>query len=222
MVLGLTHDRFEPARKRMVEEQLRSRGIRDERVLAAMAHVPRHLFVAEDQRDKAYEDRPLGIPEGQTVSQPYIVAITLEALSIEPNDRILEIGTGSGYQAALLAEMAREVFSVERHPVLADEARSRMSELGYSNVTVTVGDGSEGLPQYAPYSGIAVSAAVPKIPEPLLQQLAEPGRMVIPVGPAAGQELQFVSKRDGAFKIVTLEGCRFVPMIGKEAYITGW
>jgi len=174
-------DEYEFLRKRMVDLQLRSRGIRDERVLVAMARVPRHLFVSEDQRQEAYEDRPLAIPEGQTVSQPYIVAVTLDALSIQPGDRILEIGTGSGYQTALLAEIARDVYSVERYPLLAGEAQTRLAK--YGNVTIVVGDGSEGLLEHAPFNAIVVSAAAPKIPQSLLDQLADGGRMVIPSGP---------------------------------------
>lgn len=222
MHLEVKLDRFEAARKKMVDSQLRSRGIRDERVLGAMERVPRHLFVSEDQREEAYEDRPLAIPEGQTVSQPYIVAVTLEALAVPSNARVLEVGTGSGYQTALLAEIAREVYSIERFPVLAEEARSRLSALGYANVVVIVGDGSEGLPQYAPYDAIVVSAAAPRIPQPLLDQLGDDGRMVIPVGPPAGQSLQFISRRYGQVTVTTLEGCRFVPMVGKEGYSTGW
>lgn len=215
-------DRFEPARKQMVASQLRLRGIRDERVLDAMERVPRHLFVSSEQQEEAYEDRPLAIPEGQTVSQPYIVAVTLEALAIPPHARVLEIGTGSGYQTALLAELAREVYSVERYPALVDQARYRLSQLTYTNVQIFLGDGSEGLPQHAPYDCIAASAAAPRIPQSLLDQLADLGRMVIPVGPSAGQQLQLVSKKDGGWNVSTLEGCRFVPMIGKEAYSSGW
>ncbi len=222
MIAEVKPDGFEAPRKNMVESQLRSRGIRDLRVLEAMAHVPRHLFVSENQHQDAYEDRPLGIDEGQTVSQPYIVAVTLDALAIRPLDSVLEIGTGSGYQTALLAELAREVFSVERYSILAEQARSRLSELGYPNISVIVADGSEGLAQHAPYDVIAVSAAAPRIPDSLINQLADGGRMVIPVGPPAEQELQLVKRHGDEFEIITLEGCRFVPMIGKEAYLTGW
>jgi protein-L-isoaspartate(D-aspartate) O-methyltransferase len=220
MDLGIQADRFESFRKKMVDSQLRARGIRDERVLEAMSRVPRHCFVSEDQQPEAYEDRPLSIPEGQTVSQPYIVALTLEALSIQPDDRVLEIGTGSGYQTALLAEIARKVYSIERYPRLAEEARSRLS--AYENVSVIVGDGSQGLAEQAPFHAIVVSAAAPKIPDSLLNQLADEGRMVIPVGPFSGQRLQLVLKKDGRITVGTLEGCRFVPMIGKEGYSTGW
>lgn len=222
MHLEVKPDRFEAIRKKMVASQLRSRGIRDERVLAAMERVPRHLFVSADEHEEAYEDRPLAIAEGQTVSQPYIVAVTLEALAIPPNARVLEIGTGSGYQTALLAEIAREVYSVERYPLLVEQARSRLSELGYSNVHIVLGDGSGGLAQHAPYDSIVASAAAPRIPQPLLDQLSDPGRMVIPVGPSAGQRLELLVKNDGHWSVTTLEGCRFVPMIGKEAYSTGW
>jgi len=222
MGVGVEHDRFEAPRRKMVDSQLRSRGIRDQRVLAAMELVPRHLFVSEDQQREAYEDRPLGIAEGQTVSQPYIVAVTLDALAIPGGARVLEIGTGSGYQAALLAQLASAVYSVERYPLLAEQARVRLSELGYTNVTVVVGDGSQGLLQHAPYDAIAVSAAAPEIPESLLSQLADPGRMVIPVGPASGQRLELVSRQGGQITVTTLEACRFVPLIGKNAYSDGW
>jgi protein-L-isoaspartate(D-aspartate) O-methyltransferase len=222
MPIEVKPDRFEGARKNMVASQLRSRGIHDDRVLGAMERVPRHLFVSDDQQEQAYEDRPLAIPEGQTVSQPYIVAVTLEALAVPSNARVLEVGTGSGYQTALLAEIACEVYSVERFHILAEEARSRLSALRYTNVNVIVGDGSEGLPQHAPYDAIVVSAAAPRIPQPLLDQLADSGRMVIPVGPSAGQHLELVSKQDQQLLVTTLEGCRFVPMIGKEGYSTGW
>jgi protein-L-isoaspartate(D-aspartate) O-methyltransferase len=218
----LTPHAFAAARHRMVELQLRSRGIRDPRVLDAMARVPRHRFVSAEQSEEAYEDRPLSIAEGQTVSQPYIVAVTLGSLEIQPGDRVLEIGTGSGYQTALIAELAAQVFSIERYQVLADQARCRLSDLGYTNVTVIVGDGSQGFPQNAPYDVIVAAAAAPQIPQPLLDQLAETGRMVIPVGPSSGQELQLIRKHGTEFRITTLDGCRFVPMIGKDAYAQGW
>lgn len=222
MELEINGDGFAEARQLMVERQLRARGIRDQRVLDAMSRVPRHLFVSPQRRHEAYEDRPLTIPEGQTVSQPYIVAVTLDSLGIQPGDRVLEIGTGSGYQTALLAELAAHVFSIERYSSLAAEARSRLADRGYTNATVIAGDGSGGLPEHAPYDVIVAAAAAPEIPHPLLDQLAEGGRMVIPVGPASGQKLQLVHKRDAGFSIITLEDCRFVPMIGKEAYSTGW
>ena len=202
----------------MVASQLRSRGIRDQRVLEAMARVPRHEFVADEYREQAYEDHPIPIAEGQTVSQPYIVAVTLDALSLQPSFRVLEIGTGSGYQTALLAELCREVYSVERHAPLARDAEATLARLGYNNVKVMVGDGSHGLPDMAPFDAIVVSAAAPQIPTPLFEQLREGACMVIPVGPPQAQELQLVSKQDGRPVAQTLDGCRFVPLIGGQGY----
>lgn len=199
----------------MVESQLRARGIRDERVLQAMERVPRHEFVEGHYRDQAYEDHPVPIAAGQTVSQPYIVALMLEFLQLGPESRVLEVGTGSGYQTALLAEMARSVYSVERHAVLTRQAQETLSRLGYGNVTIVTGDGSQGLPDYAPFDGIVVSAASRSIPAALLEQLKEDGRMIIPVGPPEAQELQLVRKREGKALITVLEGCRFVPLISE-------
>jgi protein-L-isoaspartate(D-aspartate) O-methyltransferase len=213
---------FAVQRDLMVASQLRARGISDERVLAAIARVPRHNFVAEEYRDQAYEDHPVPIGEGQTLSQPYIVAIMLQALSLAGTEKVLEIGTGSGYQTALLAELAAEVYSVERHASLADSAERALAALGYRNIHVIVGDGSQGLPQYAPFHAIVVSAAAPHIPAPLFEQLAENGCMVIPVGPAHAQELQLVRKQKGEAVIENLEGCRFVPLIGGQGYPEGW
>jgi protein-L-isoaspartate(D-aspartate) O-methyltransferase len=206
----------------MVELQLRSRGIDDERVLAAFARVPRHEFVAPKYGRQAYEDHPIPIGENQTISQPYIVAITLQALALQPEDRALDVGTGSGYQTALLAELVREVFSIERYEGLAQAAQQTLTRLDYSNVSVAVGDGTQGLPEHAPYNAIAVSAAAPQIPPPLFEQLAEGGRMVIPVGPAYAQQLQLVQKIDGRMVVTGLEACRFVPLIGSEGYGSGW
>jgi protein-L-isoaspartate(D-aspartate) O-methyltransferase len=211
-------DNFVTERQIMVAAQLRGRGIRDERVLGAMSRVPRHEFIAERYRDQAYEDHPIPIGEGQTVSQPYIVALTLEALSLAPDDTVLEIGTGSGYQTALLADLTQHVYSIERHAGLAHEAQATLARLGYTNVTVSVGDGSEGLPAAVPFDVIAVSAAAPRIPASLFEQLREGGRMVIPVGPAEAQELQLVRKQEGRPVIQSLEGCRFVPLIGGQGY----
>jgi len=213
---------FGAKRQRMVESQLRARGIRDERVLAAMARVPRHEFVPEEFQDQAYADHPIPIGEGQTLSQPYIVAIMLEALTIAATDVALEIGTGSGYQTALLSELARQVYSVERHVSLARDAEAALARLGYSNRSVVLGDGSYGLPTRAPFDAIVVSAATPHIPPALLEQLSEGGRMVIPVGPAHAQELQLVRKQAGQLLLTSLEGCRFVPLIGEQGYRSGW
>ena len=215
-------DLFLAQRRDMVGSQLRARGIRDERVLAAMSHVPRHEFVPVEFRDQVYEDHPIPIGEGQTVSQPYIVAIMLQALALDPSDTVLEIGTGSGYQTALLAELTRQVYSVERHASLARRAEATLRRLGYSNVQVLLGDGTNGLPDHAPFDAIVVSAAAPQIPPPLFEQLCDGGRMVIPVGPAPAQELQLVRKKAGQPVISSLEGCRFVPLIGSKGYHSGW
>ena len=218
-----THaDRFAVLRQKMVEVQLRARGIRDERVLTAMERVPRELFISEEYWQQAYEDHPLPIAAGQTVSQPYIVAFMLEVLSLDGAEKVLEIGTGSGYQTALLAELARQVYSVERIEALAHSAKATVQRLGYRNVILVVGDGSLGLAEHAPFDAIIVSAAAPEIPQPLLEQLGEGGRMVVPVGPADAQELVLVRKQDGSTVVTRLEGCRFVPLIGEQAYSEGW
>ena len=199
----------------MVEDHLRARGIRDERVLRAMTRVPRELFVAEPYRRQAYEDHPIPIGERQTISQPYIVALMLEAVAVKPSDRVLEVGTGSGYVTALLAEMAAEVFSVERHAGLAREASALLARLGYANVTVNVGDGTQGFAEHAPYDGIVVSAAAPEVPVALLAQLAEGGRMIIPVGIEDSQQLQLIEKREGQPQISLRDLCRFVPLVSE-------
>ena len=223
MVPEVQPDHFTLARQQMVERQLRARGIRDERLLSAMAQVPRHDFVEPRYREQAYEDHPLPIGAGQTVSQPYIVALMLELLQLEPSSKVLEIGTGSGYQTALLAKLASHVYSVERHPELAREAQGTLSRLGLGNVTLAVGDGSQGLPEHAPFDAIIVSAAAAQIPPPLFEQLREGGRMIIPVGPSDVQELQLVRKREGKPLITVLEGCRFVPLISgaKDSNVEG-
>jgi protein-L-isoaspartate(D-aspartate) O-methyltransferase len=215
-------DRFAAERQNMVDSQLRARGIRDQRVLDAMVRIPRHEFVAGRYLDQAYEDHPIPIGEGQTISQPYIVALMLEALLLEPSSIVLEIGTGSGYQSAVLAELAAHVYSVERYPQLAREAEATLARLGYNNVTIVVGDGSQGLPTVAPFDAIVVSAAAPQIPAPLFEQLREGGRMIIPVGPADAQELQLVRKTQGQPVIDRLEGCRFVPLISGSGYSSEW
>jgi protein-L-isoaspartate(D-aspartate) O-methyltransferase len=202
-----------PERERMVASQLRARGIRDERVLAAMARVPRHEFVPSEFRLQAYEDHPLPIGQDQTISQPYMVALMLEYLAVEPENTVLEIGTGSGYQSALLAELAKRVYTIERHLALANFAARDLARLGYSNVTVLVRDGSHGLPEHAPYERIIVSAAAPRVPPALLVQLSESGRMILPVGSEHVQELQLIRKKNGVPLATSLEGCRFVPLI---------
>lgn len=215
-------DEFAVQRELMVSAQLRSRGISDERVLAAMAHVPRHEFVDEEYQEQAYEDHPVPIGEGQTLSQPYIVAIMLQVLGLTGSEKVLEIGTGSGYQTALLAELAHEVYSLERHASLAHCAEDVLHRLGYVNVCVLVGDGSQGLPDHAPFDAIIVSAAAPRIPPSLFEQLREGGRMIVPVGPAYAQQLQLVRKNGGQAMVEDLEGCRFVPLIGGQGYPEGW
>lgn len=204
---------FTSLRQRMVNTQLRARGIRDERVLDAMARVPRHEFAPERYRDQAYEDHPLPIGEEQTISQPYIVAVMLESLALAPADRVLEVGTGSGYVTALLAELAAQVFSVERHAALADAARELLADLGYTNVKVIVGDGSKGFEPCAPYDAIIVSAAAAELPRALLSQLAEGGHMIIPVGTPDSQQLQLVRMENGQPRITLRELCRFVPLV---------
>ena len=204
---------YSSLRQLMVNSQLRARGIADERVLAAMERVPRHEFAPERYRDQAYEDHPLPIAEGQTISQPYIVAIMLEALKLSPTDMVLEIGTGSGYLTALLAELAARVISIERHASLAESARARLEALGCSNVKVVTGDGTRGFPQEAPYDAIIVSAAAPEMPRDLIAQLGQRGRMIIPVGTEDAQQLRLVQMENGQLRIESRELCRFVPLI---------
>jgi protein-L-isoaspartate(D-aspartate) O-methyltransferase len=202
----------------MIEKQMRRRGITDPAVLAAMLAVPRHEFVPEEIRSSAYEDAPLPIGGGQTISQPYIVAAMTAALHLRPGDRILEIGTGCGYQAAVLACLAKEVFTIEWRAELASSASARLARLGYPHAHVHCGDGTLGLPEFAPFDAILVAAAAPAIPKPLLAQLAEGGRMILPVGDTEHQELQLIERHGDAFPAKMLEGCRFVPLLGYH----GW
>src|SRR3954451_4882300 len=211
-------DPYFDTRRRMVEAQLRDRGIRDERVLDAMLRIPRHEFVAEEYKSQAYEDHPIPIGESQTISQPFIVAASLQALSLQGAESVLEVGTGSGYQTALLAVLARAVCSIERHDALAKSAKAALDKLGITNTNIIVGDGSHGVPEYSPYDAILVSAAAPSIPQALFEQLAETGRMVIPVGPQHSQELQLVRKVAGELVVQVIEGCRFVPLVGAGGY----
>lgn len=197
----------------MVEAQLKGRGIHDERVLAAMAHVPRHEFVPTEYRAQAYADHPIPIEQGQTISQPFIVALMLEHLDIQPDHRVLEIGTGSGYMTALLAELAATVYTIERHPSLANSARGLLSRLNYSNVAIIAGDGNHGWPEHAPFGRIVVSAAAMHLPPALIAQLADEGRMIIPVGPHDAQLLKLVRKEPGKQIVTTLDACRFVPLL---------
>ena len=203
------------SRARMVETQIAARGVRDPRVLEAMRKVPRHLFVDPSQREHAYEDHPLPIAANQTISQPYIVALMTELLALEPRARVLEIGTGSGYQSAVLGELAAEVYSIEIVPDLARAAGEKLRELGYTNVTVREGDGYRGWPEHAPFDGIIVTAAPERIPQPLIEQLATGGRMVIPVG-GFFQELKVFTKgADGRITEKDVLPVRFVPMTGE-------
>ena len=209
---------FEEERRLMVEIQLRHRGIRDERVLEAMFQVPRHEFVPSTLVRAAYDDRPLPLGEAETISQPYIVAAMTEAADVQPGDKALEVGTGSGYQAAILAYLGARVYTIERNVVLANSARERLVHLGYDGVEVIVGDGSEGYPPAAPYAVILVTAAAPLVPPALVEQLAEGGRLVIPVGNLYHQDLLLNLKRAGQVKTRVLDPCQFVPLIGKA----GW
>ncbi len=205
---------FARKRNQMVKEQIESRGIKNHRLLEAFRKVPRHLFIEEALQDQAYEDYPLPIGDGQTISQPYMVALMIDALQPTKNEKILEIGTGSGYQTALLAELAEEVYSIERLPSLAHRAISILNRMEYYNVTVKIGDGTFGWPEKAPFEGIIVSAGAPEIPEILKGQLAPGGRLVIPVGNQSIQSLIRVTHTSRGFKTENLGGCTFVKLIG--------
>ncbi len=202
----------------MVQDQLRGRGITDLRLLAAFRKVPRELFVPEDLRHDAYEDRPLPIGSGQTISQPYMVALMISRLRLKGHERVLEIGSGSGYQTALVAELAREVFSIERIPELLTIAQQRVETLGYLNVRFSAGDGSLGWAAHAPFDAMLVSAAAPDVPRPLLEQLQEQGRMVLPIGSQQIQALVEIEKRQGVLHRREIASCVFVPLIGRY----GW
>jgi protein-L-isoaspartate(D-aspartate) O-methyltransferase len=206
------------SRELMIERQLKARGISSEAVLAAMSKVPREEFVAPELQEHAYEDRPLIIGCSQTISQPYIVASMLQALELKPEDRVLELGTGSGYQTALLCELSQSVISIERHAPLAELAQQHLARLAYRNFEIIVGDGTLGYLPRAPYDAIVVSAAAPEIPPALVEQLAVGGRMVLPVGSRELQDLILVRKsEDGIFR-ARLDGCAFVPLIGQEGF----
>jgi len=209
---------FAQERRLMVEIQLRNRGIRDPKVLDAMLHVPRHEFVPASLIKAAYDDRPLPLGDAETISQPYMVAAMTEAARVQPGDKALEVGTGSGYQAAILAYLGARVYSVDRNAELAESARERLARLGYDGVEVIVGDGSEGYPPAAPYAVIMVTAAAPSVPPALLEQLAEEGRLLIPVGDLRRQDLLLNVKQAGEVRTWTLDPCQFVPLVGKA----GW
>jgi protein-L-isoaspartate(D-aspartate) O-methyltransferase len=205
-------------RERMIEYQLRGRDIRDERVLEAMRQVPRELFVPEELRGRAYDDAALPIGAGQTISQPYMVARICEALALNGTERVLDVGTGSGYQAAVLAELATDVHTIERVPELAESARAALAEAGYADVHVHVGDGTLGLPDHAPFAAIAVAAAAPRLPQALYEQLEPRGRLVVPVGGRRGQELQLVIRSPEGPAVIRSVPCRFVPLVGEEGF----
>jgi len=210
---------FEEERLRMVKQQIKGRGVYDSKVLAAMQKVPRHQFVPEEKQTSAYGDFPLPIGEGQTVSQPYMVAIMTEALDLSGDEKILEVGTGSGYQAAVLSELADKVVSVERIATLADSAQKRLFELQYNNVKVYKGDGTLGWPQESPFDAIIVTAGAPSTPSALLEQLSTGGRLVVPIGDRRSQMLNIHTKRsDKEFGTTTSTACRFVDLIGEQ----GW
>lgn len=209
---------YSVARKKMVQEQLADRGIKDEKILQIMLDIPRHLFVDEGLAPMAYSDRPLSIGEGQTISQPYIVAYMVECLRLKPQDRVLEIGTGCGYLTAILAKLVQSVYSIERLSGLLFQARKNLKRLGIKNVTLRIGDGTQGWPEQAPFDAIIVSAASPQIPQPYVEQLAEGGRLILPLGGEDFQELVLVRKEKGKYTRSTLSGCRFVKLKGKYGF----
>jgi len=205
---------YKVMREKMVETQIKARGVKDPRVISALLKVERHRFVLEDYLNSAYADQPLPIGEGQTISQPYIVALMTELLELKENEKVLEIGTGSGYQAAILAELAKEVYTIEIIESLASTAKKRLSELGYQNIRVKAGDGYLGWPEAAPFDAIIITASPDHIPKPLLDQLKEGGRMVVPVGTYA-QELKKIVKRSGKIETTGIISVIFVPMTGE-------
>jgi len=206
------------ARQHMVREQLMLRGIEDERVLKTMGKVPREAFVPEALRDRAYDDTPLPIGDGQTISQPYIVGLMTQLLQLKGDERVLEIGTGSGYQAAILAELCAKVFSIERSFALSAGARKALEDLGYSNILLRVGDGTVGWDEFSPYDRIMVTAGSPVLPKTLCGQLKEGGIMVVPVGDRVQQDLKIVRRKESGFAVESGGGCVFVPLVGRE----GW
>lgn len=210
---------YERARLKMVDEQMVTRGIKDPRVLSAMGRVPRHLFVEEALRDRAYGDHALPIGERQTISQPYMVALMTESLALKGSERVLEIGTGSGYQTAVLAELAARVYSIERIAGLADRARRLIASLDYRNVTIKVFDGTYGWKEQAPFDAILVTAGSPDVPAPLTEQLKEGGRMIIPVGDRTTQILKKVTRTAAGIEVSSMTGCVFVPLIGGHGWL---
>ena len=213
---GESQDRFTEAREEMVRAQIEARGIKDKRVLKVMRTVPRHKFVLPLYQRAAYSDRPLPIGYGQTISQPYIVALMTEALRLKGDEKVLEIGTGSGYQAAILAELAKEVYTIEIIPGLTKRAEKTLKKLGYENIKVKCGDGYLGWPEYAPFNAIIVTCAPDHIPQPLIDQLAEKGRMIVPVGKYPWQVLKLIQKKKGQIISTDITNVLFVPMTGEE------
>lgn len=209
---------YKRERERMVREQLVSRDIRDERVLEAMRQVPRHLFVTPENRHLAYADGPLPIGSGQTISQPYIVALMSQLLKLEGDETVLEVGTGSGYQSAVLSHLAADVHTIELHESLANKAQASLEELGLTNIHVHIGDGSKGWPEAAPYEAIIVTAAAPQVPRPMFDQLDEGGRLVVPVGSRGGQYLERWTRQDTDYKREQIAPVAFVPLFGEH----GW
>jgi protein-L-isoaspartate(D-aspartate) O-methyltransferase len=217
----MMEEQYSKERKRMVEWQIAARGVKDPRVLEAMLRVPRHLFVPAEARDRAYDDSPLPIGEGQTISQPYMVAWMTELLEVTGNSRILEIGTGSGYQAAILCELGKDIFSIEKQTGLAHAAEERLHSLGYRNIQIKVADGTLGWPEEAPFDGIMVTAGSPSVPQPLLEQLAEGGGLVVPVGPSGIQMLNVIKRNGNEFQTSEEGTCVFVPLVGKFGWSRG-
>lgn len=216
-------DKFAEVRRRMVDTQIAVRGVKDPRVLAAMRRVPRHRFVPSHLWDQAYNDYPLPIGEDQTISQPYIVALMTDLLELKDTDRVLEVGAGSGYQAAILAELAAQVFTIDRVAPLLARAEKTLAELGYKNIKTRVGDGTLGWPEEAPFDAVIVTAGAPQVPRPLTEQLAPGGRLVIPVGDQFSQTLTLVRRTQDGLKMEYHGGCRFVRLIGKYGWQeAGW
>lgn len=209
---------FNSLRQEMVNLQIIPRGVRDLRTIDALLKVPRHLFVPENLQEEAYNDYPLPIGYGQTISQPYIVALMTELLELKGKEKVLEIGTGSGYQTAILAELAEKVYTIERVEELLEQAKKRLDNLGYKNVHLFCGDGTKGLPEFAPYQGIIVTAAAEKIPSPFFEQLDENGKLVIPLGEKYSQVLTVVEKKKGKMLQKEICGCTFVPLIGEYGF----
>ncbi len=209
---------YEILRERMVREQLMPRGIKNQRVLDAFRKVERHKFIPENLRNSAYADFPIPIGEGQTISQPYIVALMTECLNLNGQDKVLEIGTGSGYQAAILAELVKEVYTIERFETLAKRAEAILNEFGYTNIKIKVGDGTLGWEEAAPFDKIMITAASPQIPLPLTEQLKENGKLILPLGESFSQVLTLVEKKKGKLEFMDICGCVFVPLVGKH----GW